>query len=156
MTRLWSCAATGATPYFDDIAADLYSNANGRLRFREGKTGTINAVCDVQNVRDLASVRHLRVTFRDAGRAPERGRVAAVLKKVHVTTGNIDNVVGISSDSVTAGPDEFRTAVSVSLPPEEIPLNDDLHFYYVVITIERSNAQTQNPTVLGVSFSAGV
>jgi hypothetical protein len=83
MTRLWSCAATGATPYFDDIAADLYSNANGRLRFREGKTGTINAVCDVQNVRDLASVRHLRITFRDAGRAPELGRVAAVLKKVH-------------------------------------------------------------------------
>jgi hypothetical protein len=156
MSRLWSFAATGATPYFDDVEAALYSNANGRVRFRDGKTGIIRFVFSVQNVRDLAGVRHLHVTFRDAGRLPERGRVDAVLKKVNITSGNIDNVVGIASDSVTAEPDQFRTAKSVSLPDDEIPLDDGSNYYYIVVTLERNNAETQNPTVLGVSLNAGV
>jgi hypothetical protein len=155
MTQLWSSAAAGATPYHDAIQRDLFLNTLGRMRFREGKIGTINLVCPVEYVRQLESVRHLRVTFRDAGRLPGRGRVVAVLKKVSKQTGNITNVLGISSDSVSAPPDQLRTAVSVQLPSDEIPLNDDLHYYYIVITLERTSLE-QNPTVFGVSFTAGV
>ena len=153
MSHLWSAAATGAVPYAEDLA--LYSSANGRLRFKAGATGRIRVVCNVTNVRDLESVRHLHVTYRDAGRAPEQGQVSAVLKKVNRISGNIINVAGFSSESAPTGA-EFFTGKSVRLQDDEIPLDDTEHYYYVVITIERSDDETQNPTVLGVYLDPGV
>jgi hypothetical protein len=153
MSPLWSAAATGATPYAED--AGLFSAANGRLRFRPGATGRIRFVCDVTNVQELDSVRHLNLTFRDAGRAEQgQGEVDAVLKKVQVSTGSIDNVTAMSSRAAQVGPDKFETRHSNKLPDNETPLDDSTHYYYVVITMERSDDETQNPTVLGVTLDA--
>jgi hypothetical protein len=123
VSHLWSSAATSATPYHDAIQNDLFLNSLGRVRFKEGKTGTINLVCSVENVRDLASVRHLHVTYRDARQGT--GQVTAVLKKVSRQSGNIDNVVGIGSESVSAGteipPNQGRT---VPKPPNRSSQED--------------------------------
>ena len=154
MSRLWSAAATGATPYAE--AAGLYSSANGRLRFAPGRIGTAYFVCSVENVSDLASVRHLAITYRDAGRRQsDQGEVSAVLKKVSYASGGIDNILGISSVSKPTG-DAWTTAQSVRLDDSEVPLDDTSHYYYVVITLRRDDAEDQNPTVLGVYLDAGV
>jgi hypothetical protein len=64
----WSAAATGAAVYPED--RDLYSSANGRLRFRSGRVGRIRAVCAVSDS-DLGIARTLVLTYRDAGRADQ-------------------------------------------------------------------------------------
>lgn len=84
----WYAAATGCTPYHDAIAQDLYSNANGRVRFKPGKMGTIWLVCNLPGrIKPIGTAnpndRYLSITYQ----MPKGGRVthvaaSAVLKAV--------------------------------------------------------------------------
>ena len=150
---MWSASAAGATPYFDAIQRDLYSNANGRVRFKDDKTGTIHLVCNVTTV--VGDPDHLRLTYRNAF-ANSSARVAATLKRVNKNTGNIVNIVSIGSESFpSTEEDEIVNAVSVAIPPDEEPFDFHNNFYYVVITLRRDTTE-HNPTVLGVALIGGV
>jgi hypothetical protein len=148
----WSASAAGAVPYYNAIQADMYNNANGRLRFKDEKTGTMNFVFNVTHEAP-EDFDHLRITYRNAFKGSP-WRVSAVLKRVNISTGNITNLVGISSEDIAQNEeDEIVNVKSVAIP--DGPLDFNSNFFYIVATLSRGNTE-QNPTLLGVGLVGGV
>jgi hypothetical protein len=149
----WYAAATGCVPYHDAIEQNLYSNANGRVRFKGEKIGTMYLVCSINA--PTTGV-HLYLTYQWApgliGPKPP-SEVGAVLNRVSKLDGGIRNVVGISSDSYTGTGDAIKNATSIRIPDGELPLDFTNNYYYVIITVRRDTAE-QNPVAFGVRLGS--
>lgn len=152
----WYYAATAAMPYAEALEQGLVSTANGRVRFREGKSGTIYLACPITEP-EISAV-HLRLTFQDAipaGKATDT-RVAATLKRISKSTGNISNITAISSDSYPG------TAAGAIVNAKSVRFagsawnNFYQYYYYIIITLWRKPTSQQNPVAYGVGLEAGV
>lgn len=155
----WQAAATGCTPYHDAIAQDLFSNANGRVRFKPGKTGTIWLACNIPGpIKPLNAAdpndRYLSVTYQL--RSDDRVSNVAVfaeLKAVSKVTGQITNMlkVGLDVQNLPMWLGSDVTTVSNKLP-RGMTFDFKKNYYYVIITLRRVSTQLE-PTVFGVALT---
>ena len=149
----WSAAATAFVPYHDAIQNDMYSNSNGRVRFKDTKVGTIYLTSSVDESAADALYLHLNYQNAPGLRNPIQFFVGATLKRVNKITGNIADVVAISSEGKTGEDDKVQHIQSVQIPSGERPLKFTENYYYIVLEIRRDTTE-KNPVAYGVRLTS--
>lgn len=152
----WYAAATACTPYHDAIAQNLYSNANGRVRFKPGKTGTIWLACNLPGPLKPSETNKLflSITYQVASNDRLTNVAAsAELKAVSKINGQISNLqsVGliVGSQPTWFGSDVLTRSAQL---PTGTKFDFTKNYYYVIITVKRSSIQFE-PTVFGVAIT---
>lgn len=153
----WYAAATGCTPYHDAINQNMYSNANGRVRFKPGKAGTIWLACNLngplKQPNDVKS-RYLSITYQI--RSDDRVtnvEASATLKAISKAAGQIYNL-GTVGVNIGNQPTWLGSAILTdsSQLPRGTTFDFTKNYYYVIITIRRNSTQLE-PTVFGVGLT---
>lgn len=156
----WYAAATGCTPYHDAINQNLYSNANGRVRFKPGKTGTIWLACNLningplKQSTDRRDISRLSITYQlSSNDRVANVEASATLKAVSKITGEIHNLAtaGVNIGNLPAWV-ESPIQTDSGLVPIGTRFDFTKNYYYVIITIRRNSTQLE-PTVFGVGLT---
>jgi hypothetical protein len=150
----WSASGAGGVPYFNAIQNDMYSNANGRLRFNGDKIGQMRFVFNLPYLEGFGilgpDVFHMRMTYTNAHRNSP-SLVETVLKRVSSTSGNITNIAtATSANGPQAGSDVVVNIKSPPFPKPDVATN----YCYVVATLERKDP-SERPTFIGVALIPG-
>ncbi|MCK5352961.1 hypothetical protein KAJ77_10270 [bacterium] len=148
----WYAAATGCVPHDDAVQEDIYSTANGKVVFKEGKTGTVYLACNIDNYErksDNPLYLYLNYQWAPGFQREPNNIVQAQLKRVIRSTGNIVNIADISSNIVAGKGNDVQRILRI-LPDDEQSLDLVNSYYYVIITLRRNTTEV-NPTAIGVS-----
>lgn len=148
MTIEWSYNAMAAVPTPATLRDDLCDYLAGRVRLREGKTGTANLICPVPATFHQKHLRRLLLTYGDGDHGGDASEVRAAIRFIrkgdgHVqTVGNNQEWSTVSSNDDNApnsGPSGWATHQS-NRGFERIGVLDfNKRYYYVQITLKRSN-----------------
>jgi hypothetical protein len=161
---MWYAAATSFVPYHDAIQADLYSNANARVRFKDGKVGTIFMTHSVDQRLPVQQLwLHLTYQFTPVNVGPRSPFVVtAALRRLVRTTGHVETIVGITSDSRPTGATDKIQRLRPPSPIDPAKLSWENEFYFVLLGLRRDATHWKaadqdlpmNPTAFGVSISS--
>lgn len=143
---VWSFDAMACEPAGAPIARDLYDSLAGKVRFREGKIGTIALICPISDDLGNTQLRSLRLTYRDGDGKEGPSVVSAAIRRVrrsdgHVATLPNGDVSSNDSNAVNSGPTGWATHQS-GAPGRVLNhvLDLDKFYYYVQINLRRTDA----------------
>lgn len=145
MAIIWSHDAMAAVPTPATLRGDLYDSVAGRVKFREDETGTVNLICPVPASLHDRHVRSLFLTYQDGDGREGPSVASAALRSIRKEDGHVEtvangNVSSNDDDAENSGPDGWVTHQSASAGDTiEHDMDFDRHYYYVQITLERSD-----------------
>jgi hypothetical protein len=134
----WVMDGAGCVPSDRTIKADSYIVVGGRIKFNGSRTGGIAVICPVSA--GLGTVSRIGVSYRDSTGSGKSARVSTDLRRIRKTDGHVENVTGtgltFSSDNHATTKYTFALGGS----PSDHTLDDVNYYYFVQVTLVRSNA----------------
>ncbi|MCH7964584.1 MAG: hypothetical protein IH852_11680 [Bacteroidetes bacterium] len=142
---VWSFNAMAAQSAGIPILRDLHVSSHGTVRFKDNRTGNITLICPITDDLDGASLRSLRLTYRDGDGRQGPSLVSAVIRRVRRSDGHIATLPNgkVSSNDANApnsGPTGWKTHQSGSPSNVLSHVLDLTNFYYFVqINLKRTD-----------------
>lgn len=142
---IWSQDAMAAVPTPATLRADLYDSVAGRVKFRSGRTGTVNLISAIPATLHKRHLRSLFLTYQDGDGRQGPARVSAALRMIRRRDGHVETVRngGVSSNDRRApnsGPRGWVTHQSATRGNTiDHRLDFEKNYYYVQITLRRSD-----------------
>lgn len=134
----WAMNGAGCVPTGTTIQLENYLVVAGHVKFQAGKTGQITLICPVSV--GVGNVNRLGVAYIDSTGTGVGSGVRAQLRRIRKTTGNVETVAGFEFDSNASFPSTAAWAYRGAGVARGHTLDDFNYYYYVQVTLNRSNS----------------
>ena len=149
--RMWSSAAMACAPTAQTIAEKKYVTTAGRVKFKEGYTGTISFICPVTRTLKKGNYNLIMVAKLNGGSSVPTARLVEQQGSIYkiknlLVAGNLIPS-GFPSGHPSAGYDAYWSDV------EEINIDiDSNNYYWVQLTINKSASAGSGHAIEGVKL----
>ena len=133
----WAMNGAGCVPTGTTIQLENHLVVAGHVKFQSGKTGQIVLICPVSV--GVGSVNRLGVSYIDSSGTGATSGVRVQLRRIRKTTGNVETVAGFDFNSNASFPSTASWAYRGAVTAAGHTLDDFNYFYYVQVTLSRSN-----------------
>ena len=146
----WAMNGAGCVPTGTTIQLENYLMVAGHVKFQAGKTGQIVLTCPVAV--GVGNVNRLGVAYIDSTGTGTASGVRVQLRRIRKTTGNVETVTGFDFNSNSSFPSTASWAHRGAGPASGHTLDDFNYYYYVQVTLTRSNT-SDSASIGGVELS---
>lgn len=136
---VWSINPMSATPTSNTLSEAKYITTGGRVKFKQGKTGTISFICQIPPFKDFSGLDFASIAM-DYYQEVFYGSMSASIRRANRKTGAVQNVVTVKST---------RGGRETSFKSVSNHCGCDLDFnkfsYWVQFTLKRSRIELTDP-----------